>query len=50
MRQTQGWCDRASEARIKVRLRRATPMGLSGMVGLREALSAFGVEDEFMLR
>lgn len=41
-------CDRASESRIKVRLRDATPMGLIGMLDLREALSAFGVEDEFM--
>ena len=41
-------CDRASESRIKVRLRDATPMGLIGMLDLREVLSAFGVEDEFM--
>ena len=41
-------CDRASESRIKVRLRDATPMGLIGMLDLWEALSAFGVEDEFM--
>jgi hypothetical protein len=41
-------CDRASESRIKVRLRDATPMRSIGMLDLREVLSAFGVEDEFM--
>ena len=41
-------CDRASESRIKVRLRDATPMRSIGMLDLREVLSAFGVEDEVM--
>jgi len=41
-------CDPASESRIKVRLRDATPMRSIGMLDLREVLSAFGVEDEVM--